>query len=283
MHGGRVSFLGNPFDINITQAMVAPLDNGLDGLLRNYGVGIKQNLVIDAQCNVIPVTRDMGGFRVQSIAQYPYFVRISNFNDSIPIVKDLNSLDLLFVSPLDLSIPLGENTTREVLFTSSEMTGSRAVPVDISPEKQYQRSDFTEANLPLGAVLTGSFRSYYAGNESVPVYSGPDTLGTTSFPVRANETNDSRIVVIGNGSFITDEFRRSNGGFVLLLNICDWLTQEKGLISIRSRNVSARALEVQSDSARGLIKYANIFAMPLLVIIFGIIRWQFKRSLRKRN
>lgn len=283
MRGGKVSFLLNPFEVNVTQAMVAPVDNGLDGLLRSYGIGIKDSLIIDAQCNVIPVTRDMGGFRVQSIAQYPYFIKISNFNDSIPIVKDLNSLDLLFVSPLDLSLPLRENQKREILFSSSEMTGSRAIPLDISPEKKYEQSDFTESSLPLGAVLSGSFRSYFASNETVPKYEGPDSLGTTPFPIRADSTSDARIVVIGNGSFITDDFRRSNSGFVLLMNICDWLTQEKGLISIRSRAISARALDPQTDGTKQFVKYSNIFAMPLLVIIFGLARWQYRRSLKKRN
>ncbi len=283
MRGGKVSFLFNPFDVNVSQAMVAPVDNGLDGMLRSYGIGVKDSLVVDAQCNVIPVTRNMGGFRVQSISQYPYFVKISEFNDSIPIVKDLNSLDMLFVSPLDLSIPLRENQRREILFTSSEMTGSRAIPVDISPEKKYEQSDFGETNLPLGAVLSGSFKSYYTLNETIPEYEGPDTLGTTPFPVRTDSTSDARIVVIGNGSFITDDFRRSNSGFVLLMNICDWLTQDKGLISIRSRSVSARVLEARSDGTKQFVKYTNIFAMPLLVIIFGLARWQFKRSLKKRN
>jgi len=220
---------------------------------------------------------------VQSISQYPYFIKISNFNDSIPIVKDLNSLDMLFVSPLDLSLPLQMNQSREILFSSSEMTGSRAIPVDISPEKQYQQSDFNESSLPLGAVLSGNFKSYFANNETVPVYEGPDTLGITPFPVRTDSTSDARIVVIGNGSFITDDFRRSNSGFVLLMNICDWLTQDKGLISIRSRSVSARALDAQSDGTKQFVKYTNIFAMPLLVIIFGLVRWQYKRSLKKRN
>ncbi len=283
MRGGKVSFLYNPFDVNISQAMVAPIDNGLNAMLRSYGIGVKDSLIVDAQCNVIPVTRDMGGFRVQSISQYPYFIKISNFNDSIPIVKDLNSLDMLFVSPLDLSLPLRENQTREILFSSSDMTGSRALPIDISPEKQYQQSDFTETSLPLGAVLSGSFRSYYANNETTPVYEGPDTMGTTPFPVRANETSDARIIVIGNGSFITDDFRRSNSGFVLLMNICDWLTQDKGMISIRSRSVSARALDAQTDGTKQFVKYLNIFAMPLLVILFGLGRWQYKRSLKKRN
>lgn len=283
MRGGKVSFLYNPFLVDVSKAMVTPIDNGLDGMLRSYGIGIKDSLIVDAQCNVIPVTRDMGGFRVQTIAQYPYFLKISNFNDSIPIVKDLNSLDLLFVSPLDLSLPLQENQSREVLFSSSDMTGSRALPLDISPEKKYEQSDFDQPSLPLGAVLSGSFRSYYASNEAVPTYEGPDSLGTTPFPVRADSTSDARVLVIGNGSFITDDFRRSKSGFVLLMNICDWLTQDKGLISIRSRSVSARVLEAQTDGTKQFVKYANIFAMPFLVILFGLARWQYKRSYKKRS
>jgi len=282
MRGGKVCFLFNPFDVDISQAMVAPLDNGLNDLLNNYGIGVQENLVIDMQCNVIPIMRDMGTFKVQSIAQYPYFVNISSFNEDIPIVKDINSISMLFVSPIDTTFPLSAETERQILFTSSEMSGLRSIPVDISPEKKYAQTDFTLANIPLGAVLSGKFKSYYAGLERIPEYSGPDTLSNTPFPVRADSTMDSRIIVIGNGSFITDDFRRSNAGFVLLMNIADWLTQDKGMISIRSRNVAPRTLEPLSDGTKQFVKYLNMLAMPFIVIIFGLIRWQYKRSLKKR-
>ena len=67
------------------------------------------------------------------------------------------------------------------------------------------------------------------------------------------------------------------------MNMVDWMTQDKGLISIRSKQVTGRTLDVVSDSTRTFVKYSNMLGMPLLVIIFGLVRWQFKRSARKRR
>ena len=98
-----------------------------------------------------------------------------------------------------------------------------------------------------------------------------------------DSTDDSRMVIIGNGSFIKDDNKRNSTSFVILMNIADWLTQEKGLISIRSKQVSGRILKVTSDSTKQLVKYVNMLAMPFVVVIFGLVRWQFRRAARKKR
>jgi len=283
MRGGRVAFLLNRVDVNIQQGIVNPIDNGLEKLLNSYGIGIKDQLVIDMQCNRIPFTRNMGQFQMQSAVRYPFYLAISNFDQENPIVKDLNQLDIMFLSPLDLNHPIGDNVERRILFTSSEQSGVRSIPVDISPEKQYEQTDFMTKNLPLGAVLTGNFESHYIQHEQLPQYEGPDTLSETPIPEKIDHSAESRLVVIGNGSFVTDDYRRSVGSFVTLLNIADWMTQDKGLISIRSKQVSARTLRVVSDGTKKFVKYLNMLGMPFLVIIIGLIRWQFRRSARRAS
>jgi gliding-associated putative ABC transporter substrate-binding component GldG len=282
MRGGRVVFLIDKFNIDIRQSMVTPVDNGLDSLLSFYGAGIQEKLVIDAQCNRVPVMRNMGSFRMQSFVDYYFYPVISKFSEENPIVKTLKSFNLLFVSPLDLATELGPDRTREILFWSSEHTGLRSIPVDISPEKKYFREDFGLKDLPLGAALTGRFESYF-NDRDIPEYSGTDTISTDAVPEKLDYTDDSRVIVIGNGAFITDEHRRNSTGFIVLLNMADWMTQEQGLISIRSKQVSERILEVTSDGTKKFVKYTNIFAMPLVVVLFGVIRWQFKRSARKKE
>ncbi len=280
MRGGRVAFLLDKFDINVQQSMALPVKTGLDSLLAYYGIGIRDSLVIDVQCNMIPVLRDMGQFRMQSIVNYPYYISITNFNEENPIVKALNSLSLVFISPLNDELRLFDGQNRQILFTSSENSGMRGIPLDISPEKKYFQEDFDQSNLPLGAVLTGHFESYF-NDQYIPEYSGTDTLSEIQTPEKIDSTNDARVVVIGNGSFITDEHRQNQAGFVVLMNISDWLTQDKGLISIRSKQVGGRTLEVVSDGTKKFVKYLNMFAMPILVIVFGVVRWQFKRARKK--
>jgi ABC-type uncharacterized transport system involved in gliding motility auxiliary subunit len=89
------------------------------------------------------------------------------------------------------------------------------------------------------------------------------------------------VIIIGNGSFVRDDNRRNESGFALLMNIADWLSQDKGLISIRSKDVGAGLLKETSDTAKKATKYINMFLMPLIVIVFGVIRWRVRKSPKK--
>lgn len=282
MRGGRVAFLLDRFEVDIAQARVTPINSGLDSLLKHYGVGLQENLVVDMQCNLVPVMRTFGQYQMQSIVKYPFYLAITNFNEEIPVVKDFKSLGLIYASPLDLSVPVGSGTEREVLFASSKQSGMIGRPFNIAPEREFVTADFSMSNLPLAAVITGKIRSYFA-DKAKPNYPGDDTGSVSMAPMALDSTSDARIIVVGNGSFITDDFRRNESGFALLLNIADWLSQDKGLISIRSKEVGMRVLEETSDGAKKVIKYVNILAMPIVVILFGIIRWQIRRSLRRRE
>ncbi len=66
------------------------------------------------------------------------------------------------------------------------------------------------------------------------------------------------------------------------MNIVDWLSQDEGLISIRSKQVDLRPLDEVSDSSKKLVKYSNMFAMPVLVVIVGIVRWRTKVARKHR-
>jgi gliding-associated putative ABC transporter substrate-binding component GldG len=282
MRGGRAAFLLNNFSIDVQQSLVLPIETGLDSLLKFYGVTVRDSIIIDRQSNMVPITRNMGEFQMQHLVNYPFYISITNFSEENPIVKSLNKFDVLFISPLNLDYEIDPERKREILFTTSEQSGQRGLPVDISPEKRYFDSDYMSSRLPLAAAVTGRFDSYF-NDQYIPEYPGSDTLTDIVVPEKIDNVSDGRIAVFGNGSFITDEYRRNQASFVILLNTIDWMTQDIGLISIRSKQVGGRTLDIVSDSGKKWIKYINMFAMPVIVIIFGVIRWQYKRSRRKKE
>jgi len=282
MNGGRVAFLIDKFKINMKESMAMPVTTGVDSLLAFYGAPVLENVIIDAQCNMVPIMRNMGQFQMQSMVNYPYYIKVTNFNPENPIVKSLNSMDLAFISPIDVDRQLFQGEKLEILFTSSEQSGLRTVPMDISPDKKYFAEDFPRKNFPLAVTLTGHIESYFNG-QYIPQYSGTDSISQIPTPQKVDFTDDARIVVFGNGTFITDEHRQNTTGFVVLMNIADWLTQDKGLISIRSKQVGGRTLELTSDSTKKILKYVNMFAIPLVVIFFGLIRWRLRRSRRNKE
>ena len=86
------------------------------------------------------------------------------------------------------------------------------------------------------------------------------------------------MIVVGNAQFATDSFLGqfpANG--VFFLNTIDWMTIGDYLISIRSRGATERPLQPTSDTARSLIKLICIAAVPILVIIFGLVRFTIRR------
>ena len=64
-------------------------------------------------------------------------------------------------------------------------------------------------------------------------------------------------------------------------NIVDYLSDDSGLITIRSKNVSVPSLEETSDGTRKFLKYGNMLVPPILVILIGLLRWRKKQSIKK--
>ena len=84
-----------------------------------------------------------------------------------------------------------------------------------------------------------------------------------------------------------DQFLGNKGNLLLFENIVDYLADDAGLITIRSKDVAEPPLEVVSDGTKNLLKYGDLFVPPLLVIGYGLLRWRrrvaIKRSLEMQT
>ena len=66
----------------------------------------------------------------------------------------------------------------------------------------------------------------------------------------------------------------------LLVNSIDWLSDDTGLIELRTKGVSSRPLDQLEDGTKASLKWLN-FALPiLLAIIYGVVRAQIRRVQR---
>jgi hypothetical protein len=65
-----------------------------------------------------------------------------------------------------------------------------------------------------------------------------------------------------------------------MVNSIDWLSDETGLMALRTKGVTSRPLEQVEESRKTFLKYFN-FLLPIVLIIgYGIFRFQHKRILR---
>ena len=98
--------------------------------------------------------------------------------------------------------------------------------------------------------------------------------GILEGPLAGNIT--SRMVVIGDGDFaINENGQQMNPDNInLLVNSIDWLSDDTGLIELRTKGVSSRPIKQMEDGTRSMIKWLNFLLPILLVLIYGIIRYQ---------
>jgi gliding-associated putative ABC transporter substrate-binding component GldG len=268
MGGGKAAFLLNKMnvDLNAQYKVAQPMDIGLDDMLENYSVRINGDLVRDAQCANITVMQNQGQFQMRSQIPFPYLPNVVNVDKSNPIVKDLQGLIFFFVSSLDTTLTVSKGLKAEVLVRSSKRSGRQSGFVMIDPFHRYSPEELAESNIPLAAVVSGSFKSFFEGKSLVP---------------RATRSPDTRIIVVGDGDFMRDDFAGNRGNLTFFINIVDFLADDAGLITIRSKDIAQPPLEQVSDGTKKLLKYGILLLPPFLVIGYGLLRWRRRVALKR--
>ncbi len=259
--GGKLLIAYNAVDGDLQNSQGNAITTGLETWLTTKGVEISSSFLVDAQCGSVSVQQRQGFFTVNTPVQFPYLPLISNFTEH-PITKGLEQVLLPFASPVQAT---GDtDATFTPIAYSSAQAGRSPVPTYFNVQKQWTTADFPEGNIPVGGVLEGTFGG------SLP----------------------TKIVVFGDGDFAIGN-NPSRGGqtpdnISLLANAVDWLSDDTGLVELRTKGVASRPIdqEIMAEEASGtrnLIKYLN-FGLPiLLVLIYGFIRSQRQRNLRLKR
>lgn len=279
MGGGRVAFLINRVDANLQNRAGRALDVNVDDVLQQYGVRVNPDLVRDLQCANVTIVQQQSGFSMQSQVPFPYLLLVSNFSKNNVMVKDLRNLVLFFASSLDTTGASAKGIRADVIASSSKEAGRQTGMFAFDPLQRYTREEFQEKDVPLAVVLQGKFASLYAG-KSAPMDTSAGAIAPTAAPVSSSP--ETRIVVVGDGDFARDQFMggsKDNPAF--LANMVDYLVDDAGLITIRSKDASFAPLDVVSDSTKKAVKYANLVVPPLLVLLYGIVRWRMRKARKK--
>jgi len=250
-------------------------------LNRHYGVGINSDMVLDAQASTIGIVQQTGAFRMQNYVKFHYFPLVTNFADDNIVVKGLSEMTLPFVSSLDTTISVPDGVSREVIAWSSENSAVETGTYNFDPFRRFSRSFFNRSHVPLAAVYKGLFPSYFS-DKPTPEYAGSDTTFNPLDIESEIVSAEARMIVVADANF-ADDRNINETNAVFLMNILDWLSQDEGLISIRSKRVASRPLMEVSDGTKKFTKYLNMLTMPILVIIFGVFKWQIRRSGKKKH
>ncbi|MEW5875662.1 MAG: GldG family protein [Candidatus Zixiibacteriota bacterium] len=277
MHGGKVAVFYDPVQVDIANQSAVPQTSNWPEFLKHYGIRFKDGLVLDTRNSRIAVMQQQGFIRFQNIVDFPFLPQAFAFNQDLLIGKDLQGVDFPFVSPFDSTLADSMGCATQSICWSSEMSGVRRPPYYLSPMQEFKREEFQEPFQILGSTIQCAFNSAFP--DGPPADSGVDLA---SLPAHKAKGDPSRLVAVGDAEFCLDQqITRNPANAAIFQNIVDWLTQEEGLITIRSRDVVSRPLDTVSDGGKQAIKYANIFGPPLLVVALGLIRWQARRRAKR--
>ena len=241
---------------------------------------VNTDLVRDASCAYVRVDQQAGFMVIQNQIPFYYLPSASDFLKDSPIVKDLSSVVFYFASSIDTSLAKQKGLTASVLVRSSKKSGRQENYFVIDPRMQVTKDMFSESGIPLVVTVEGAFASLF-GNKFVG--------GDTTFNNSVDTTNKivsgklSKIVVIGDGDFLQDQFSGGNrDNFLLASNMVDWLADDIGLAEIRSRDSGSKPLDEVSEGTKTWLKGLNLAVPPIIVILVGILRWRMRVSMYKR-
>ena len=252
--GGNLILAINRVEGSLQSNYGRQVQTGLENWLLLKGIEISPEFVVDANCATITVEEQQGVFTLQSEIAFPYLPIISKFSGH-PISTGLETVVFEFASPVKY---IGDTSNQFTpLLFSSEMSNSLSSPQYFDIQKEWTEQDLPLNGVVLGAVLEGN-----------------------------NEGNaQGKLVIFSDGDFIVNGPEQQAqpvqpDNVNLFSNALDWLSDDTGLIELRTKTVTSRPIDELTDSTKTILKYMN-FGLPLfLVVFYGILRFQKNRKRR---
>lgn len=256
--GGRLLIALNTVEGNLSNGTGSKIYTGFSEWLKTKGIEVEENFIIDANCaNVMVRQSAMGGFMMNTPVRFPYIPVVTNFTEH-PITEGLESVTFPFIS----SIKISRQDTSVLIYPiamTSERSGVQNPPLTFDVMKQWKISDFSLSSIPVAVVVE-----------------------------KVNNNPDAKLIVFGDGDFaVNGEGQEAQqlqpDNINLMINAIDWLADDTGLIELRTKSVTARPIDpALEDGTKTLLKYLNFLAPILLIIAYGVIRFQIKRRVRNK-
>ena len=281
LKGGKVIWMIDPVHVEIdsfeTNSSIAAMDNQLENInasLFNYGVKMESTLLMDANCNQIPIPV---GNRPEMIDFYyfPVFMSVSSphiINKNVGPVWGQFPATLTAKSKTDLNVT--------PLLSSSPYTKTIQAPANVDLENAYMQSrdDRFRNTLRGGSKLTGVLME---GKFQSPFIYQKHYTGSAFLP-----NGESKMVVIADGDIMRngvsgrggiyptgyDRFTKTTfANKKFILNCIDYLIDDNGLIEIRAKEKTLRLLDSEKTRLEHTYwQWFNIIAPLFSMMIFGI-------------
>jgi gliding-associated putative ABC transporter substrate-binding component GldG len=276
----------------------------LTDLFFRYGLRINTDLVMDLQCDFIPLvvggTTDNPQFEFLKWNYFPLFATGKNkiINKSLGYIgsRFVNSMDTIQVSGIKKNVILSSSANSRVISTPAliSLNENKNAPED---EK------FRQNAIPVGILLEGSFTSFFKNRLS---QSQKDTLAAAGIPFQP-VSPENKMIVVADGDMVLNDltpegplpmgwnkytyreyqnqteagklfFPVANREF--LLSCVEYLVNSASIIETRNKDIILRLLNSKKINQQKTRWQIINIALPILLIILSGFAYQ---QVRKRK
>lgn len=299
MGGGSVLWVVDGVNVSVDSlsqgatTLAFPNDHNLEDILFKYGARVNPTLIQDMQCAVVPINVALQGQDSRFVPAPWVFYPLLNAPVSHPITRNLNLISSRFVSPID-TVGMDSNIDKQVLLRTSPYSRTLNVPLFINLRQIEQsplETDFNKSNIPVAVLLEGIFPSAFTNRPLTAFNNGkPFSFHDRSVPTRMVVISDADIIRNevsrrADGAYITplgyDRYsRQTYGNKEFLVNVINYLNDDKGLMNLRTREFMLRLLD-KSKILEQRVRWQVInLTIPSVVLLVFVAVWLIVR--RKR-
>lgn len=258
--------------------------SGLEELLKQYGLAVRQEMLFDNECEVIsiPSTRSVMGMRLQAAepvrAPMQIAVRGEQVNRELEMTNRIETLFYLWGTDLakDPARMAGLNLGCQTLFSTSQhswhkaFSGSPLVQADVTAQGQK-----LEPALPLGFLVEGQFPAPAGAR---PAWPAAGDSAAAFEPPASLKAAPGQLVLTGCGKLFEEPFIQAGQNAMLLLNAVDALALKGDLIGIRSKLITERSIKPLAAGQKLAYRIFTVGLVPLLFALYGILRLVMRRK-----
>jgi gliding-associated putative ABC transporter substrate-binding component GldG len=251
--GGNLLIAFDRVKGDLSTARGFAVDVGLHSWLGQKGILVDDSFVTDVSCGSVTVQQRTGFLTFNTAVEFPYLPLVNSFREH-PITDGLEQVIFEFASPIRY---IGDSTFNfSPLVTSSDQSGSVKAPTFFDVNKEWTDIDFPQSNITIGGILEGPFSGQLNG----------------------------RIILFSDGNFpISGQRGQNPDNISLVVNSIDWLSDDTGLIELRTKGITSRPIEELEEGKRTFLKYLN-FLLPIgLILVYGFFRSQKNKNTRLKR
>jgi len=237
--GGNLLWLTDPGDLH-----------GLMPLARELGISFEAGTIVD------PTTQMLGlnDPRFALVADYPKH-EITNNIEALTLFPQAVGLKL---------IPPPGWISHNLLRTESR---SWSEVGKVAGSIQFNKDIDVAGPFTIGVVLT----------RQIPSVDNQATETQLAAPPINNKATTQRVVVIGDGDFLSNAYLGNGDNLKMGINIINWLAHDDDFINIPVKMAADKNLQL-SPIAQGFIGFGFLFIVPLSFVSIGLFVWWSRRK-----